>query len=468
VDDGVVGVVAVAAPALRRGRCRVGADRAPAWRRGRSSRRPPPHARTDPDHRQRRDPGDERRAAASRSQLGGRRDPDLRRPRVAAAGREDRRLDQARRPRLAALRHRLRIRAADRLHRRRPLGRVDRQGGGRQQRSRHFVDLTGQQPLHHPPLVVVFAPQRRQVLGDLIGLRHPPARRDRRAHGLGRRGPPRRIDRHRRRDRRVERLGHLGPQRPHRRGTGRRQDRRQDLRLALPAERALARQQPVADHAEGEDIHARVGRLAAQVLRRHVAVLALEHPRRGALAGDRRRRLGDPEVDDLRHPVEGQQQVVERHVPVDQPQRRVVDVLEGVRVAKPARGVDQDPAGHLGRHRPRPRHRATEDARQREPVDVLHRDEVAAFVLAELEHLDAVRVAEQRRDPRLAEEHRRHRRGAVVAGDRADRLEHDDLGEAGRPRRTRQPDVAHPARREAPEHLVAGDPRPRQRRRCHG
>ena len=45
-------------------------------------------------------------------------------------------------------------------------------------------------------------------------------------------------------------------------------------------------------------------------------------------------------------------------------------------------------------------------ARERNALEVLHRDEVAAVDLAELEHLADVRMRDLRGDPRLVEEHR--------------------------------------------------------------
>ena len=122
------------------------------------------------------------------------------------------------------------------------------------------------------------------------------------------------------------------------------QDRRHRVGGRVAVERAPAREHLVEDRAEGEDVAARVGGLAADLLGRHVAERA-EHDAglraRGRGRQVRRlaallrvRELGEAEVEDLHAAVVGDEDVLGLQVPVDDPLlvrgREAVDDLERV------------------------------------------------------------------------------------------------------------------------------------------
>ena len=91
-------------------------------------------------------------------------------------------------------------------------------------------------------------------------------------------------------------------------------------------------------------------------------------------------------------------------------------------------------------------------------VDVLHRDEVRAVDLPDVEDLDDVRVRERRRDARLVEQHLDER--AVLVHRRQDALDDDQLLEAGDALLDGEEELRHAARRElAKERVLAEAPR---------
>ena len=129
-----------------------------------------------------------------------------------------------------------------------------------------------------------------------------------------------------------------------------------------------------------------------------------------------------------------------------------VVVARGVRVVERAQDRKRDVQADVERDRPRRVGRGANEARAGRAVDVLHRHVELAVLLAEVEHLDDVRVAEARADPRLVDEHGDEVRVARVL--REDALDRDDLLEAVRAGAPREIDLRHPARRDPPEQLV--------------
>src|SRR3954471_9499323 len=103
-------------------------------------------------------------------------------------------------------------------------------------------------------------------------------------------------------------------------------------------------------------------------------------------------------------------------------------------------------------------------------MEVLHRDEPRAAVLAERLDPADVLVRHLAREVRLVAEHRHE--VLILREVRKDALDHEDVA-AGRSGRARQEDLRHPTRRELRDELVAakipsiaGDQRPRRSR--HG
>ena len=152
----------------------------------------------------------------------------------------------------------------------------------------------------------------------------------------------------------------------------------------------------------GEHVGARVERHAADLLGRHVAELALED---ADLARELHQRLGDAEVEQLDVAVVRQPHVRRRDVAVDDVERAAVGVGERVR--------EVQALGDPRRDEHRVRHRdallrllaAAQHLRQVAAADVLHRDVVAALVLADLDGLDDAAVLEHHRELALAVEH---------------------------------------------------------------
>ena len=107
-----------------------------------------------------------------------------------------------------------------------------------------------------------------------------------------------------------------------------RQDRRDRVRRRVAPKRALTREHLVQDRAEREDVGPAVGRLAAHLLRRHVAHRAEDDaglrparscagPSAAGLVVDLQ--LREAEVEDLDAPVSREEQVLGLQIPMDDP-----------------------------------------------------------------------------------------------------------------------------------------------------
>ncbi len=209
------------------------------------------------------------------------------------------------------------------------------------------------------------------------------------------------------------------------------------------------------------EIASRVELAADDLLRRHVPQLAFELA--GVGAPFDLGRAGDAEVGELDRAGSVDEHVAGRHVAMHERERaahvvaRTVGVLE--RAEHRQRDVEADVEVDVFTAR---RCRA-DQPRPRRAVDVLHRHVELAVLLAEVEHLDDVRVRQARAYPRLVDEHRDEVGVACVL--REDALDRDDLFEPVRPAATREVHLGHPARRDPPEQLVGPQA---QRRRDAG
>jgi hypothetical protein len=101
-------------------------------------------------------------------------------------------------------------------------------------------------------------------------------------------------------------------------------------------------------------------------------------------------------------------------------------------------------------------HPLLDDARERDALEVLHREVVVAVEIAELEDLADVRVREARRELRLGEEHRDEAR--VLGEVRQDPLDHHQLLEAGGAGQQGDEHLAHAPLGELGEQGVLAEP----------
>ncbi len=192
---------------------------------------------------------------------------------------------------------------------------------------------------------------------------------------------------------------------------------------------------------EREEIAPAVERLAHRLFRREVARLALRHAGHGQVPV--RRRLRDPEVDQLQRAGRIEEQVVRRDVAVDEVQVALARKLQPVHRLE--RGAGRDP------HREQrivgqPRALGAEPAvhaRERLAAHQLHRHECAPVRLTDLVDVDDVRVRERARGPRLVEEHLAEVRRLRVLG--ADHLQRDRAGDPPGEVLLGAIDLGHPA-----------------------
>jgi hypothetical protein len=218
-----------------------------------------------------------------------------------------------------------------------------------------------------------------------------------------------------------------------------------DLLGFLAGEQLLVREQLVDHRRRREQIAARVERVAARLLRRHVAPLAHHalETRSGVLVRLRGNR--DPEVGDLHLARARDQDVRRRDVAV----HHVVAVREVERSHDLDRDVERRRQRQLALLVPE----LVEHRGEVEPVDELHRDEQRLADAAEVEDLDHVGVRQLHRDLGLGDEPRLELGIPRELGE--DPLDRQRLLEAVRAVRLGQEDLGHAADRNAVQHLVA-------------
>ena len=188
--------------------------------------------------------------------------------------------------------------------------------------------------------------------------------------------------------------------------------RRQDLdvanflerrKVALADEQPLAGEQLVEHDAAREHVAAPIDRNAADLLGRHVAELALEDAglRLVALV----RGLRDAEVDDLDLALERHEDVLRRHVAVDEVELAAGLIALVVRVVEALTQLHDDEARLRDRHRLADLAAPIEHAAEIAAMNVLERDVVAAVDDAKIEDLRDVRVVQLDGELGLLDEH---------------------------------------------------------------
>ncbi len=299
------------------------------------------------------------------------------------------------------------VRARDRQHGERAM--VDLRRGNRRRRGRRSSQLR-----RH---------RRRPDRHGRGGHRRGP-RRDRVGDIARARGPPRRLDREAALDEPQE-LGRrmLRAQRAHLLRDLR--DRDRDRVVALP--RPCAGRELVEHDAEREQIRARVDLAAGELLGRHVA-------RRS----DHRADLRDVRIVEAARDAE----IGDHHAlreTVDRPlDEHVVRLEIAMHDPDRVRGREAFAQLHRDRQQAPPRHRARRELRERRALDQLHRQELHARVLADVEHARDVAVLDPPGQAHLAAKPFDRVVGQPVAQD----LERDVLAELGVDRRVHAPHAA--------------------------
>jgi hypothetical protein len=184
----------------------------------------------------------------------------------------------------------------------------------------------------------------------------------------------------------------------------------------------------------------------------------------GARLGRRELAFGfcDAEVRYAQKAVVADDQVVRRNVAVHDAEQVIVIAAQLVRGMQPvARGDDQMHC-ELDRKRALLCAQLPEQQAQGLAADLVHRDEVAAFVFADLVHLHDVRVMNARGDARFVEEHRHER--FLTAEVFVDQLDRDQPLESTGPLGATEIQIGHAAFTELGEDAVASDPRRKQSR----
>jgi len=181
------------------------------------------------------------------------------------------------------------------------------------------------------------------------------------------------------------------------------------------------------------------------------------------LAGHAVARLGDAEVDDLRHALGAHQDVVGADVAVHDVEQLPVLVLELVGLVQARARVGQDTQQHARRNGHPGLGARTAELRERVAVDVLHDEVEHVVLLAQVDDARDVEVLDPGRDARFVEEHLPE---AVVGRVlRQDRLDGHELLEAVLSTLARDPDAGHAAFGQGAEQLVTVEAVPRRQRR---
>jgi hypothetical protein len=207
-------------------------------------------------------------------------------------------------------------------------------------------------------------------------------------------------------------------------------DTRQHLELVAARKQGASSEHFGEQDADGKDVASRIDLGADHLLGRHVTELSLELTRVGAPI--ERDTANDAEVCELDLAHATDEDVAGRNVAVHEAERPAMFVGRQVRVREPAEHV----AGDENRERYRKARsfagNVAEQARERYAVHVLHGHEELALALAEIDHLDDVRVLKPGTDASLVDEHGDE--ALVLREVRQNALDGEALGKAVGPR----------------------------------
>ena len=224
------------------------------------------------------------------------------------------------------------------------------------------------------------------------------------------------------------------------------------LDVVAATEQPLEREGLPHHAAEREDVAPAIARCAPQLLRRHVAELALDP---GLRAGHGLDGLRDAEIDELHGAVVEDDDVAERDIvmhELDPLARHVAELVGGI---EPLGGIGDQPP-HRERIEPLTLAPGTQHGEQRFALEVLHRDEVLPIGFAEVVDVDDVGMLHERGDARLVQQHVDERLlGRELA---MHQLDDDELLEARRSALEGQLNLRHPTLTDPGNQLVPAEP----------
>ncbi len=213
-------------------------------------------------------------------------------------------------------------------------------------------------------------------------------------------------------------------------------------------------------HREDVALHG-AGAALVDALRSEIGELALHFV--GARGLDAILGLGDTEVGEVRAAVASDEDVVRRHVAVNDVEWPAAIVGELVRGVKARERVARDPRGDAHVERASYRGQLPAQLGERRAFDIVHDDERDAAIEAELSDFDDVGVIDGRSEARLVDEHGQE---CLVAREVSVWTFDCDERRAGAAvRRSSEPDGRHSARREIDEQLVCAESLTRSTRR---
>ena len=225
----------------------------------------------------------------------------------------------------------------------------------------------------------------------------------------------------------------------------------QRLEVRFAAEKAVCGEHLPEHDPRREDVGAPVDEAALDLLGRHVRKLPLHLT--GAGGGEPAGGAGDPEIDDPRHAVDPDEDVLRRHVAVHDVERAVEVVTQLVRGVEAHEGIDRDAGQHGRSEVVAPVGRVAAEASQALPFDVFEHQVVTRFALPYVEDGHDVGVMNARREARLVQKHRDE--FLLLREVRVEPLDGDETAEPPRPRDAREVHRPHATSGDLRDQLVA-------------